>query len=62
MTKPHNIYNEPCACGQEWCAHFVEPPADCINRFPDAQTAECKKCGTTWHSDGQCLRCRRMGR
>jgi hypothetical protein len=64
------IHSSPCACPPDYCAHFVEPPAHCINRLDgEVMTRHCEVCnpggsGATWHQNGQCLKCRAilMGR
>jgi hypothetical protein len=63
MSVPE-IHNEPCACPADYCAHFVEPPADCINRLTgDIKTMLCPICkAATWHQDEQCLACDRRAK
>jgi hypothetical protein len=57
------IYNEPCDCQEGVCMACVEPPSECINRLTgEVVTRHCEVCdpggsGSTWHQDGQCLRC-----
>jgi hypothetical protein len=54
-----------CNCPKGQCAHFVEPDTDCVYRLSGiVETAPCPIChptgsGTTWHQDGECLRCRK---
>lgn len=68
MNRGHEIHNEPCDCPKGGCRHFVEPDSECINRLAgDVRTLNCKVCspagtGATWHQDGECVRCRVMGR
>jgi hypothetical protein len=64
---PIALRNEPCSCPPGHCAEFVEPDADCINRFTgDVRTQHCAVCnpggtGETWHQDGVCLPCKLRG-
>lgn len=53
------IHSEPCDCPKGQCAHFLDNDERCINRLSgDVRTAECSKCRcSTWHQDGNCLRC-----
>lgn len=51
---------EPKACAEGICAY------GCVYRLPgDVRTLNCPKCnpeasGSTWHQDGECLRCRTL--
>lgn len=60
------LHNEPCDCAEDVCMAFVEPPGDCINRLRgEVVTRHCEVCdpggqASSWHHDGQCLRCRHL--
>lgn len=60
MTFP-TLHNEPCDCPKGWCEHFLHDDSKCINRLPDASVKACGIClSMTWHSNGECLRCRAL--
>lgn len=60
MPNKIEIWNEVCECPDGTCAHFIDPPSDCINKFKgEVKTQFCDACqATCWHQDGSCLKCR----
>lgn len=50
-----------CDCPPGSCAKGVEPTSACIFLLDgDVRAVRCDKCGgTTWHHDGQCIKCMR---